>query len=168
MNNRGRILAFATAGIALLTSTQLASANPLTGPSRSHGYVTIGGDRGGYVVQYALRVLKLRKSGTPLRFTGRCQSACTIYLALPRRQTCISPGASFSFHAPYGGGSGGNRIALSYMLNSYPSWVRNWINKWGGLSRKLITMDYAYASKFMRTCGSQTAGLDVTRKSKKS
>src|SRR5687768_12366704 len=104
MSRSRRVLAIATAAIALLSGTQLATANPLMGPSRSHGYVTVGSDRGGYVIKYALRMLKLRKSGTSLRFTGRCESACTVYLALPSNQTCIASGASFRFHAPYGAG----------------------------------------------------------------
>ncbi len=166
MRKSQRVLA--AAGVALFSYTQPAFASPLTAPSRSHQYVTVGSDRGGYVIKYAVRMLKWRESGTPLRFTGRCESACTIYLALPSHQTCIAPGASFRFHAPYGAGTqNGNRIALSYMLNSYPGWVRSWIKSKGGLSRQLISMDYKYASKFMRTCGAQTVELDASRKRKK-
>lgn len=167
MNKLGRLSGIAAAGLVLLSSTELVKANPLMGPSRSHEYVTIGSDRGGYVIKYALRMLKWRKSGTSLRFAGRCESACTIYLALPSDQTCIVPGASFRFHAPYGAGTKkDNRIALSYMLNSYPGWVRSWIRSRGGLTRQLISMDYGYASKHMRACVSQTA--ELTKKNTKS
>ena len=161
MIRSGRIIAIIVASGFVMTGIQSVSSAPLFGPSRQHNYVRIGGDRGGYVMQYALRMLKLRKSGETVQFTGRCESACTIYLALPRAQTCISPSASFSFHAPYGASSRGNRIALSYMLNSYPGWVRSWINSRGGLSRRLIRMEYAYASKYMRTCGTTSAQAEV-------
>jgi uncharacterized protein YdeI (YjbR/CyaY-like superfamily) len=30
--------------------------------------------------------------------------------------------------------------------------VRNWIAQKHGLTRELLTMDYAFASKFMRSC----------------
>lgn len=154
----GRLLAVGAVGIALLSSTQMTTAGPFIGPSRSQGYVTIGSDRGGYVIKYALRMLKLRKSGTPVRFAGRCESACTLYLALPSNQTCIAPGVSFRFHAPYGARTQqGDRFALSYMLSSYPGWVRSWIKTKGGLSRQLITMNYGYASRYMRSCRSQSA-----------
>jgi hypothetical protein len=163
MVRSGRILSAIAAGIVLSLGAQLAHSAPLFGPSRQQNYVRIAGDRGGYVVQYALRMLKLQQSGKLVQFAGRCDSACTIYLALPRSQTCISPGASFRFHAPYGAGSRGNHFARMYMLNSYPGWVRSWINSKGGLSSRLITMDYAYASKFMRTCATTTAQRQVVK-----
>jgi hypothetical protein len=62
--------------------------------------VTIGNERGGYVVDYAVRMVELRESNVDVRFSGHCKSACTIYLALPQDQTCIAPGASFTFHKP--------------------------------------------------------------------
>jgi hypothetical protein len=160
MVKSGHILPVIAAGVVLSMGAELAHSAPLLGPSRNHNYHRIGSDRGGYVVQYALRMLKLKQSGKPVQFGGRCQSACTVYLALPRSQICISPGASFGFHAPYGAGTNGNRVARNYMLNSYPGWVRSWIGSRGGLSSRLITMDYAYASKFMRTCGVATAQRD--------
>jgi hypothetical protein len=163
MVRSGRILSVVAAGLMLSMGGQLANSAPLFGPSRSQNYQRIGSDRGGYVVQYALRMLKLKQSGKPVQFGGKCQSACTIYLALPRSQTCISPGASFGFHAPYGSNASGNRFARIYMLNSYPGWVRGWISSRGGLSSRVITMDYAYASKFMRICGTTTAQADFVK-----
>jgi hypothetical protein len=166
MIRSGRICSLVAAGVVFLIGVQIAHSAPLFGPSRNHNYHRIGSDRGGYVVQYALRMLKLRQSGKPVQFGGSCQSACTIYLALPRSQTCISPGASFGFHAPYGAGTKGNRYARTYMLNSYPGWVRSWISGRGGLSSRLITMNYAYASKFMRPCGTATAQGDSLKPSR--
>jgi hypothetical protein len=157
MVRSGRILSVVAAGLMLSMGAELANSAPLFGPSRSQNYQRIGSDRGGYVVQYALRMLKLKQSGKPVQFAGSCLSACTIYLALPPNQTCISPGASFGFHAPYGSTPSGNRMARMYMLKSYPGWVRSWISSRGGLSSRVITMNYAYASKFMKPCGTVTA-----------
>jgi hypothetical protein len=164
MVRSGRILSIVAAGLVLSMGAQLANSAPLFGPSRNQNYQRIGSDRGGYVVQYAVRMLKLKQSGKPIQFAGSCQSACTIYLALPRSQTCISPGASFGFHAPYGSSPSGNRMARMYMLKSYPGWVRSWISSRGGLSSRVITMNYAYASKFMKPCGTATAQVDSLKK----
>ncbi len=114
--------------------------------------INISGDRGGKIIEYALRVKKAERSGKKVRFRGGCSSACTLYLSLPRSQTCISPGAKFRFHLPYSASARGNRVAAKYMRRSYPGWVRSWINRNGGLTNRLITMDYEYASKYLQPC----------------
>src|SRR5687768_5398086 len=118
-------------------------------PWSRHNSVSIRNDSGGYVISYALKMMKLRESGRPVRFVGRCASACTLYLALPGEQTCVSSGATFRFHAPYGAHRSGNTFMAAYMLKNYPDWVRSWIRENGGLSSRTIVMDYSYASRFM-------------------
>ena len=104
------------------------------------------------MIAYSVEMLKLRESGTKVKFAGRCDSACTVYLSLPRDQTCITRGAVFGFHAPAAATPETSLIAQDYLLERYPEWVKTWIASRGGLSRKLITMDYAYASKFLDRC----------------
>lgn len=116
--------------------------------------VAIGSDRGGAVIQYGLRMLRWRQNRTRIRFSGACQSACTLYLGLAPSQVCISPGASFSFHAPHGSSRRGNQGAQAYMMRNYPGWVRSWIRSQGGLSGRMKTMSYGYASRFINPCGS--------------
>lgn len=123
----------------------------------SPGAVSIGSDRGGVVLNYGLRMLRWRQNGTRVRFSGSCQSACTLYLGLASAQTCISPGASFSFHSPFGASSRGNRVAQNFMMRNYPGWVKSWIRSQGGLSGSMKTMGYGYASRFMKSCGSAVA-----------
>jgi hypothetical protein len=118
--------------------------------------VAIGSDRGGVVIQYGLRMLRWRQNGTRVRFSGACQSACTLYLGLASRQICIAPGASFGFHSPFGATGRGNAIAQSFMMRNYPGWVRSWIRGQGGLSSSIKTMGYGYASRFIEPCGSST------------
>lgn len=115
--------------------------------------VTIRQDQGGLIIGYSMAMMKLRDSGTKVKFAGRCDSACTIYLALPPEQTCITRGAMFGFHAPSAATREASLIAQDYLLESYPDWVKAWITSRGGLSGKLITMDYAYASQFLDRCG---------------
>jgi hypothetical protein len=154
MNNRRVMTTVLAAGLTAASWSSVANSTPLMGAM--HGQkikvIRISNDRGGYVIQYALRLQEMREAGTRVEFKGGCLSACTLYLALPKSQTCVSPRASFSFHAAYGAGPKGNRIATSYMLKKYPSWVRDWISSHGGLSRKLITMQANYASNYMRPC----------------
>lgn len=130
------------------------------GGSQTNGYVSIGNNSGGQVISFGLQMLKWKRAGHRVRFSGRCASACTIYLALPSKNMCISPGASFHFHSPFGGNSRGNKVARSYMLRNYPGWVRAWLNRNGGLGSRLVAMNYSYASKFIRPCAVRTAQND--------
>jgi len=116
--------------------------------------ISIWNDNGGHMVSYAIKTLKFERSGTSLAFRGRCASACTLYLALPSGQTCLTRGASFRFHAPYGASGHGNAIAATFMLEKYPPWVRSWIQRHGGLSSRALVMNYDYARQYLRTCTS--------------
>ena len=62
--------------------------------------VEIGNDSGGFVAEYAIRLYEMREARQKVRFVGVCDSACTLYLALPAEQTCITKGTYFRFHAP--------------------------------------------------------------------
>jgi hypothetical protein len=117
------------------------------------GAKTIRGDKGGEVVTYALKVKQIEREGTPVRISGKCESACTLYLSLPADQICITPGASFSFHKPYGSSRRVNRSAANMMVGEYPFWVQDWLAFKGGLRTEMVVMDYDYARYFMRTCG---------------
>jgi len=146
MNNGKKTISVISIGFFLLTSAGSAYALPRLGP------LSISGDHGGYVIEYALRMLKLKQSGRQVEFHGSCDSACTLYLALPRNQVCVDSQSSFTFHLPYGATGSGNKIAADYMLKAYPTWVKSWINSKGGLSSRSISMDYVQASKFLATC----------------
>lgn len=114
--------------------------------------VSITNNSGGMIVQYALKAAQFRRAGTKVKFRGRCDSACTLYLGLPKHQVCVAPGAYFRFHSPSARSSRSARMAKSYMMGRYPSWVQSWIQRKGGLSGRLVTMDYAYASRFLPSC----------------
>lgn len=128
---------------------------------------TISGDRGGYVIDYAIRVLKMRRGGGFVRFDGACDSACTLYLSMPKSRVCVTQNASFGFHLPYGAGARGNQVAADFLMKNYPGWVRGWIAKRGGLKGYIATMTYADASRFLPTCPSEqrmtVASLSPTR-----
>jgi hypothetical protein len=116
--------------------------------------VEIGNDSGGYVAEYALRLYEMTEAKQKVRFVGICDSACTLFLALPARQTCITEGAYFRFHAPAAPSASAAQAVAAYMMRKYPQWVRVWIDAQGGLTDRLATMSYGYAQKFIRTCAS--------------
>ncbi len=119
---------------------------------RDAGAVEIRDDSGGNVAEYALRLYEFQATRQQVKFVGRCDSACTLFLALPTEETCISEGSYFRFHAPSGPSAPAADQVKGYMLHKYPKWVRAWIVAQGGLTDALATMSYDYANKFMRTC----------------
>jgi hypothetical protein len=131
---------------------------PVARSSPATGLVEIRNDKGGVVIDYAMRVLQLRKEGTSVRVSGRCMSACTLHLSLPENQICITRGAAFGFHLPYGASDGGNRTARDFLYRNYPSWVKAWLEAQGGLSRGMKVMSYRVASRYLKTCPGRTAG----------
>ena len=104
------------------------------------------------MVDYALRIIEFIETKRKVKFVGRCDSACTLFLGLPKSQMCIREGAYFRFHAPRGPTELAVQAVEAYMMRKYPKWVRSWINSQGGLSDQLITMNFDYASRFMQSC----------------
>lgn len=97
--------------------------------------VTISGSPGGSINAFADRVIDYDRAGTSVRVMGPCVSACTLVLALPQNRICVGPRASFGFHQPFLSGRPG--IATSdlgsAMVDSYPSFVRQWLKARGGM-----------------------------------
>lgn len=123
----------------------------------------VANDNGGRIIDYAIRVKSAEQSGKVIRFAGTCDSACTLYLSLPSKQKCILPGAKFRFHHPYGASKRDVKHAKRYMMRTYPSWVRRWIRRNGGLGKEFKTMNYAYASRYIRPCKSTTMMAQLFR-----
>ncbi len=143
-----KVAAFAVALALAVLPAQSATAN------QTPGVIEISHDHGGSIVQYAQQMTRARQQGRQIAFGGQCASACTMYLSLPSSQTCIRPGATFGFHLAHGSNAGFNQWGTDFMVNRYPGWVRAWINAHGGLTNRVIWMDYAYASRFIRSCAS--------------
>lgn len=114
--------------------------------------VSVVGDNGGNIAQYILKTEEYRAAQTQVSFAGRCDSACTLYLSLAPEQICIRQHAYFRFHAPIANSRRVQRMAAAVLMERYPDWVKDWIFLQGGLTRHLMTMEYAYASQFVRPC----------------
>ena len=136
--------------LATFSALVLAACSQASGASTSAA--RIGSDRGGEIITYAMRVAELKSADRDVRFSGACDSACTLHLSLPRSKTCVSAGASFGFHLPYGSSPKNNQVAANYLMRSYPGWVRSWIAARGGLSGNMKRMDFAYASQHLPVC----------------
>ena len=114
--------------------------------------VSVKGDNGGNIALYLLRTEEYRAAHTQVSFAGRCDSACTLYLSLAPEQICLRQNAYFRFHAPVASSPRVQQMAATVLLERYPDWVKDWISLQGGLSRSLMTMDYAYARQFVQPC----------------
>ncbi len=140
------------AALAAVSITLAVPVEGVAGQAAPRKTIEISHDNGGSVVDYTRRMTRARQQSTQVVFRGQCASACTVYLALPKSQTCIRPGAKFGFHKAYGASRQANQWGTEFLLGRYPSWVRAWIDAKGGLTDRVIWMDYAYASKHLPTC----------------
>jgi hypothetical protein len=126
-----------------LATGLLAAVLLLSGIGASQALVRIAEDRGGRIGTYVDKYQGLRSSGETVMIDGLCASACTIVLgAVPRDKICVTPRANLGFHAAWDVGSNGraitNREATEMLYGMYPSQVRNWISRRGGLTPNMI------------------------------
>lgn len=126
-------------------------------PVLADSIIQIGSNPGGRIGDFVSRKQRYEQQGALVSFSGSCDSACTLLLALPHKNTCITPDAVFRFHAPKAASARTSRAALNYMMAQYPGWVRNWLSGHNGLTTRLVSMDYRYASKFMQQCNAIAA-----------
>mgnify|MGYP001793521652 FL=1 len=127
----------------------------LVQPAGYHQPISIRNDLGGSVVRYAQTVNRIRKQGRLVEISGRCDSACTLLLALPLQQVCIHQGASFGFHRAFGSNPTMNEWGTKYLIKSYPAWVKRWINDSGGLSHSIKRLTFQKAAHHIRKCDTQ-------------
>lgn len=108
--------------------------------------VRITSDPGGEVSSYLRKFHHIRESGERVVIDGPCLSACTLLTAvIPKDHICITRRAILGFHAAsyYDDASrtlvptrAGSRLVMSL----YPSEIRQWIERHGGLTPTLIEL----------------------------
>ncbi|MEA2836620.1 MAG: hypothetical protein QOD89_1170 [Bradyrhizobium sp.] len=121
----------------------LAAVLLLAGVGASHAVVRIADDRGGRIGTYVDKYQGLRTSGETVIIDGLCASACTIVLgAVPHDKICVTSAASLGFHAAWDFGANGRAVtnpeATQMLYSMYPSEIRRWIAKRGGLTQRMI------------------------------
>lgn len=88
----------------------------------------ITGDRGGDVALYMRLVQEARMRGQIVQITGRCLSACTLYLGAGN--VCVTRQARLGFHGPSDGGRPLSPALFEawslQMATFYPEPIRSW------------------------------------------
>jgi len=135
----------------------LAAVLLIAGIAASHAAVRIVEDRGGRIGTYVDRFQDLRNSGEQVVIDGLCASACTIILgAVPSNRICVTSRARLGFHAAWDMGTNGravtNREATRMLYAMYPTPVRRWIARRGGLTRHMIFLRGAELASLYRPC----------------
>jgi hypothetical protein len=80
---------------------------------------------GGQFTRFDPVVAQYNQSGDLFRIQGHCQSACTLFLAIPN--VCIEPGATLLFHAGHNRQREVNSSATSHMLAAYNPALREYV-----------------------------------------
>lgn len=116
-------------GIGILALT-LIPADPLHAADQMRRRLVVTQDYGGDIAARSQRIAQMYATGQSVAVTsGKCLSACTMYLGLPG--TCVGPNAVFGFHGPAGVGgrplSAADFDAWSRIMSIYyPPQLRDW------------------------------------------
>lgn len=145
----------------LLGAAVLMSGMPVVGMSPASATMRIAEDRGGQIGQYLTAFGMLRSSGERVVIDGNCLSACTLVLGIiPPSKICATPRARLGFHAAWMPDVDGRPITspmgTQALWNIYPSHVRRWISRNGGLSRKMIFMQGRELNSYVASCEQPT------------
>jgi hypothetical protein len=99
----------------------------------------------------------VRKTGDRVVIDGPCMSACTLVLSVvPNSRICVTRRAILGFHAARSMDRHNHLHAepeaTEYMLESYPSPVRDWIGQHGGLRSHLLVVRGRELDRFYPVC----------------
>lgn len=114
-------------------------------------------DKGGDLRLYQIKARVARELKLNVIIDGLCASACTVLVQLPRSQVCATARAELGFHRvrlakPVDNGAARLRRANHELMRSYPVGIRNWIERRGGLSDRLLKMKSAEVMRHIRRC----------------
>jgi hypothetical protein len=117
----------------------------------------ISEDRGGQIGHYLQAFATVRSSGERVIIDGNCLSACTLVLGMiPRNRMCATPRARLGFHAAWLPDAEGRPVTsvlgTRALWHVYPSRVRHWIARHGGLSRHMIYLQGRELYAFVPSC----------------
>ena len=110
-----------------------------------HAEVRILASPGGQVGPFLDLFEKVRDSGERVVIDGPCLSACTLVLSMvPGERICVTRRAVLGFHAARSMDSRGRMYAepeaSAAVLETYPSPVRGWIRRHGGLTARVLLL----------------------------
>jgi hypothetical protein len=112
-----------------------------------------GGEVGSYLRLFAM----VRQSGERVIIDGPCLSACTLVLSsVPEDRICITRRAILGFHAARRLDEGGQLYAAPHetrlLAATYPTPIRSWIERNGGLTEKPLFLRSRQLAAFYRIC----------------
>jgi hypothetical protein len=127
------------------------------GVTSASAEMRIAEDRGGQIGHYLQNFAILRSSGERVVIDGNCLSACTLVLGvIPHSRICATERARFGFHAAWMPDRDGRPVTSTMgtraLWNIYPAAVRHWINRHGGLSRKMIYLQGRDLNGIVQSC----------------
>lgn len=112
------------------------------------------GDAGGNLRAYVAEVRRLNAEGASKAISGRCASACTIFLGV--KNVCVAPTAQLLFHAAhFPNDTRPDPVGSLEMLSFYPPSIREWVIR----TRALESVDFDDAK---RLTGEQLVLMGVT------
>jgi hypothetical protein len=119
--------------------------------------VRITNDRGGRIGSYVIKYQRLASAGESVIIDGLCASACTILLsALPYDKICVTSRATLGFHAAWIYGPNGRTFtdpeATLMLYSAYPTPVRRWIARRGGLKPHIMFLSGKPLQAMYRSC----------------
>jgi hypothetical protein len=119
--------------------------------------IRISHDAGGQIGPYIEAFASLRSSGERVIIDGACLSACTMVLGIvPSDRICVTPRAKLGFHAAWLPNADGrpvtNPTGTKVLWDIYPSHVRSWLTRKGGLSRKMVFLSGRELASMYSTC----------------
>ena len=112
---------------------------------------------GGQVGPFLELFERVRASGERVVIDGPCLSACTLVLSVvPNDHICVTRRAILGFHAARSIDARGRMYAepeaSDLVLQAYPSPVRGWIRRRGGLSSRLLLLRGRELAAIYPTC----------------
>ena len=125
--------------------------------SPSSAVTRIQHDMGGPIGKYLLMFAAIRDSGEQVIIDGNCFSACTLVTAIvPKQRICITKRAALGFHAGWVDDLVGRPIISAegtrLLYEMYPSAIRSWITKNGGLGARTIILKGSELAAFYPFC----------------
>jgi hypothetical protein len=119
--------------------------------------VRITNDRGGRIGSYVIKYQRLASAGESVIIDGLCASACTIVLSeVPHDKICVTSRATLGFHAAWNYGPNGRAFtvpeATLMLYSAYPTLVRRWITRQGGLTPHIMFLKGKPLQAMYRSC----------------
>jgi hypothetical protein len=122
-------------------------------PSRAEYY--INDSFGGSIDDFRAELASIEQSHERVRVEGKCYSACTVILSLPRSRICITERTEFGFHAAYNFVAGRKQTSAQgtmELIGLYQRPIFDYIVAHGGLTPKLILLKGRELRRYFPLC----------------